>query len=112
MNAFLVVVSAALLLASAWSGVASDLAARRYFPLQFTDEPSSRYYAAFTLFDRTLPLKARRLSAVSAALGMAAFAGFAAVAYRAGNPALAVLLLFACAMGIANVLCQWRRARR
>ena len=112
MNAFLVIVSTALFFTSAWSTVVSDREARQYFPPQFQDELSSRYFAAFMLFDRSIPLKARRLSALSAASGIAAFAGFAAVAYRAGNPAITVLLLLACAMGGANGLWQWRRAQR
>jgi len=112
MNAFLVVLSVALLLVSASLGVASDRKARRHFPLQFADELSSRYYAQYMLFNRTIPLTARRLFALSSVFGFAAFAGFAAVAYRSGNPVIAALLLLPCGIGAASIFSQWRRARR
>jgi len=92
--------------------VMADSAARRYFPPQFADELSARYFAQYIFFDPRIPLKARQLSAASGALGIAAFAGFAAVAYRAGVPAIAGLLLFACAMGTANFFWQWHRSKR
>ena len=104
--------SGALLLASAWIGVRAEMSARRYFPLQFTDDLSSRYYMMYALFNRSIPLEIRRRVGVSSALSMVAFVGFAGVAYLADNPAIALLLLLACGAGVANVVLQWRRARR
>ena len=109
---FLVVFSGALLLVSAWMLARADADARKYFPLQFTDELSSRFYLAYVLFNRSIPLEIRRRVGVSSALSMVAFAGFAGVAYLADNPAIALLLLLICGLGVANVVLQWRRARR
>ena len=89
MNAILVVVSAALLLASAWLMAVCDRDGRRHFPPQFADELSSRYFAQYILLYPMIPLKVRRLYVVSSVLGLAAFAGFAAVAYRTSNPVIA-----------------------
>ena len=112
MMSFLVVFSGVLLLMSAWMLARVDADARKYFPLQFADELSSRYYLQYVLFNRSIPLEIRRRFAVSSALAMVAFAGFAAVAYLADNPVIAVLLLLICAYGAANVVVQWRRASR
>jgi hypothetical protein len=109
---FLIVFSGVLLLAAALMLARADADARKYFPLQFTDELSSRYFMQYVLFDRTIPLEIRRRFAVSSALSMVAFAGFAAVAYLADNPVIAVLLLLICGYGVANIVVQWRRARR
>ncbi len=112
MMSFLVVFSAALLLVSAWMLERADADARKYFPLQFTDELSSRYYMMYVLFNRSISLEIRRRAGVSSALAMVAFAGFAAVAYLADNPVIAVLLLLICGYAVANIVLQWRRARR
>lgn len=112
MNASLFILSLILLLASAWSMTVCDREARRHFPLQFSDELSSRYFAQYMLLHRSIPLKARRLFVVSSVLGIGAFAGFATVAYRTGNPAISVLLILACGTATANLLWQWRRARQ
>ena len=109
---FLVVFSGGLLLVSAYMGARADADARKYFPLQFTDELSSRYYMMYVLFNRSIPLEIRRRFAVSSALAMVAFAGCAGVAYLADNPVIAVLLLLICGYGVANIVVQWRRARR
>lgn len=109
---FPVVFSGVLLLVSAWMLARADADARRYFPLQFTDELSSRYYMMYALSNRSIPLEIRRRLAVSSALALVAFAGFAAVALLADNPVIAVLLLLICGYGVANVVVQWRRARR
>jgi hypothetical protein len=109
---FLVVFSGIVLLVSAYMGARAEMDARKYFPLQFTDELSSRYYMLSALSNRTIPAEIRRRFVVSSALGMVAFAGFAGVAYLAGNPAIALLLLLVCGLGAANVVVQWRRARR
>jgi hypothetical protein len=109
---FLIVFSGVLLLAAALMLARADADARKYFPLQFTDELSSRYFMQYVLFDRTIPLEIRRRVGVSSALSMVAFAGFAGVAYLADNPAIALLLLLTCGAGVANVVLQWRRARR
>ncbi len=90
----------------------ADADARKCFPLQFTDELSSRYYMMYALFNQSIPLEIRRRLAVSSALAMVAFAGFAAAAYLSGNPVIAVLLLLICGYGVANIVVQWRRARR
>jgi hypothetical protein len=108
----LIVFSGALLLVSAWIGVRAEMSARRYFPLQFTDDLSSRYYMMYALFNRSVPLEIRRRVGVSSALSMVAFAGFAGVAYLADNSVIAVLLLLICGAGVANVVLQWRRACR
>jgi len=107
---FLVVFSGALLLVSAWILARADADARKYFPLQFTDELSSRFYPV--LFNRSIPLEIRRRVGVSSALSMVAFMGCAGVAYLADNRVIALLLLLVCAFGVANVVVQWRRARR
>lgn len=112
MNASLLILSVVLLLASAWSMTVCDREARRYFPLQFSDELSSRYFAQYMLLYRSIPLKARRLFVVSSISGIGALAGFATVAYRTGNPVISALLLLACSTGTANLLWQWRRARQ
>ena len=104
--------SGALLLASAWIGVRAEMSARRYFPLQFTDDLSSRYYMMYALFNRSIPLEIRRRVGVSSALSLVALAGFAAVAYLFNNPVIAVLLLLICGFGVANLVWQRRSARR
>ena len=109
---FLVVFSGGLLLASACMLARADADARKYFPLQFTDELSSRYYMMCALFNRSIPLEIRRRVGVSSALAMVAFAGFAAVAYLSDNPVIAALLLLICGYGVANVVWQWRSSRR
>jgi hypothetical protein len=109
---YLAVFSGASLLVSEWMLQRADADARKYFPLQFADELSSRYYMLYVLFNRTIPVEIRRRFAVSSALSMVAFAGFAAVAYLSGNPVIAVLLLLICSFGGANVVWQWRGARR
>jgi hypothetical protein len=109
---YLAVFSGASLLVSEWMLQRADADARKYFPLQFADELSSRYYMLYVLFNRTIPVEIRRRFAVSSALSMVAFAGFAAVAYLSGNPVIAVLLLLICGFGGANVVWQWRGARR
>jgi hypothetical protein len=109
---FLAVFSGALLLVSVWMLQRADVDARKYFPLQFTDELSSRYYMLNVLFDRTIPSEIRRRFAVSSALWMVAVVGFAAVAYLSDNPVIAVLLLLICGFGVANVVWQWHSARR
>lgn len=109
---FLVVFDGGLLLVSAWMLARADADARKYFPLQFADELSSRYYMMYVLFNRSIPLDIRQRVGVSQALAMVAFAGFAAVAWLAGNPVIAVLLLLICGFGVANTVVQWRRARR
>jgi hypothetical protein len=109
---YLAVFSGASLLVSEWMLQRADADARKYFPLQFADELSSRYYMLYVLFNRTIPVEIRRRFAVSSALSMVAFAGFAAVAYLSGNPVIAVLLLSICGFGGANVVWQWRGARR
>jgi hypothetical protein len=108
----LAVFSGALLLVSAWIGVRAEMSARRYFPLQFTDDLSSRYYMMYVLFNRSIPLEIRRRFGVSAALSIVAFAGFAAVAYLADNSVIAVLLLLICGYAVANTVVQWHEARR
>lgn len=109
---FLVVFSGVLLLVSGWILARADADARQYFPLQFADELSSRYYLMYALSNRAIPLEIRRRLAVSSALAMVAFAGFAAMAYLSDNPVIAVLLLLICGYGGANTAVQWRRARR
>jgi hypothetical protein len=111
-KSLLVVFSGVLLLVSAWLGVGAEMRARKYFPLQFADELSSRYFMQYVLSNRTIPLEIRRRLAVSSALSMVAFAGFAAVAYLSNNPVIAVLLLLICGFGVANIVWQWRSARR
>lgn len=112
MISLLAVFSGALLLVSAWIGVRAEMSARRYFPLQFTDDLSSRYYMMYVLFNRSIPLEIRRRFGVSAALSIVAFAGFAAVAYLADNSVIAVLLLLICGYAVANTVVQWHEARR
>ena len=112
MISFLVVFSGVLLLVSAWMLANADADARKYFPLQFTDEFSSRFYLQYVMFNRSIPLEIRRRVGVSQALAGVAFVGCAAVAYLADNPVIAVVLLLACGAGVANVVWQWRRARR
>lgn len=112
MKGILVVVSSALLLVSGWMLMRAYLDARIHFPAQFADWYSSRYFMQYVLFDRTIPLEIRRRFAVSSALSMVAFAGFASVAYLSDNPVIAVLLLLICGYGVANIVVQWRSARR
>lgn len=107
---FLVVFSGVVLLVSAWMLERADAESRKYYPLQFADELSSRYYMMYVLSNRSIPLEIRRRFAVSSALSMVAFAGFAAVAYLSSNPVIAVLLLLICGFGAANVVWQWRSA--
>ena len=109
---FLVVFSGVLLLVSAWMTAYADADARKYFPLQFTDELPSRFYLQYVLFNRSIPLEIRRRVGVSSALAFVALAGFAAVAWLAGNPAIALMLLLVGGFGVANVVSQWRSARR
>lgn len=109
---FLVVFSGGLLLVSAWIGGRAEMSARKYFPLQFADELSSRYYMMYALFNRSIPPRIRRRLAVSSALAMAALMGFAAVAWLSGNPVIAALLLLIWGFGAGNILVQWRSARR
>ena len=111
MKSLLAVFSGALLLVSGWMLVRVDADARKYFPLQFSDELSSRYYMLYLLFNRAIPLEIRRRFAVSSALSLVAFVGFAVVAYLSNNPVIAVLLLLICGVGVANVVWQWRSAR-
>lgn len=108
----LIVFSGGLLLVSAYMGARAEADARRYFPLQFADELSSRYYMMYVLFNRSIPLEIRRRLAASSALALVAFAGFVAAAYLSGNLVIAVLLLLICGYGVANIVVQWRRARR
>ncbi len=112
MMSILILFSSALLLLSAWIGVRAEMSARRYFPLQFTDDLSSRYYMTSVLFNRSIPLEIRRRVGVSSALSMVAFAGFAGVAYLADNPAIALLLLLVCGLAAAKTVAQWHEARR
>src|SRR6188472_3382019 len=56
----LVVFSGGLLLVSAWMLARADADARRYFPLQFTDELSARYYMMYALSNRSIHLEIRR----------------------------------------------------
>jgi hypothetical protein len=109
---YLAVFSGALLLVSGWMLMRADADACKYFPLQFADELSSRYYVLYVLFNRTIPQEIRRRFAISSALAIVAFAGFAAVAYLSGNPVIAVLLLLICGFGVANAVWQWRNAKR
>ena len=109
---FLVVFSGVLLLAAALMLARADADARKYFPLQFTDELSSRYYMAYVLFNRSIPLEIRRRVGISSALSLVAFVGFAGVAYLADNPAIVLFFLLTCGVGVASVVLQWRRARR
>ena len=109
---YLAVFSGALVLVSVWMLQRAYEDARKYFPLQFADELSSRYYMLYVLFNRSIPLEIRRRIGVSSALASVAFAGFAAVAYLSGNPVIAVFLLLICGFGVANTVWQWRSARR
>src|SRR5947209_960418 len=99
------------MLVSIWMLERAYQDARKYFPLQFADEVSARYYMMYVLFNRTLPPEIRRRLAVASALSMVAFAGFAAVAYRSDNPIVALFLLLICGFGVANIAWQWRRAQ-
>ena len=112
MKIYLAVFSGALLLVSAWMLQRADADARKYFPLQFRDELSSRYYMLYVQFNRSIPLEIRRRIGISSALALVAFAGFAAVAYLSGNPVIAVFLLLICGFGVVNTVWQWRSARR
>jgi hypothetical protein len=100
--------SGALLLVSAWIAVRAEMSARRHFPLQFTDDLSSRYYMMYVLFDRSIPLEVRRRIGISTALAIVAFAGFAAVAYLADRFIVAALLLLIGGHAVANAVKQWR----
>ena len=104
--------SGALLLVSLWMLQRADADARKYFPLQFTDELSSRYYTLYVLFNRTIPLDIRRRFAVSSALSLVAVVGFAAVAYLSDNPVIAVFLLLICGFAVANTVWQWHSTMR
>jgi hypothetical protein len=110
MKVYLAVVSGALVLVSAWIGQSAYQDARKYFPLQSTDELSSRYYMMYLLFNRAIPLEIRRRLAVFSALAMVAFAGFAALVYLSDNSVIAVFLLLVCGFGVANIVWQWRSA--
>src|SRR3954447_17183663 len=109
---YLVVCSGALLLLSAWMLQRADVDARKYFPLQFAHELSSRYYMQYVLFDPMIPWQIRRRLAISSTLAIVAFAGFAGVAYLSDNPVIAVFLLLICGFAVANIAWQWRSARR
>ena len=97
------------MLVSAWMFERAYQHARKYFPLQFADELSARYFMQDALFNPTIPWEIRRRVAVASALWMVAFA---AVAYLAGNPVIAVLLLLACGFVVANIVWQWLGARQ
>ena len=112
MKIYLAVFSGALLLVSAWMLQRADADARKYVPLQFADDFSSRYCMLYVLFNRTMPLKIRRRFAVASALWLMAVVGFAAVAYLSDNPVVAVFLLLICGFAVANTVWQWRSARR
>jgi len=109
---YLAVFSGALVLVSAWMLQHAYEDARKYFPLQFADDLSSRYYMLYVQFNRAIPLGIRRRIAVGTALWMVALAGFAAVAYLSDNPVIAVVLLLICGFAVANTVWQWRSARR
>jgi len=109
---FLVVFSAVSFLVSAWMLARAAVDARKHFPLQFSDELSSPYYMQNVQFNRSIPLEIRRRVGVSSALAFVALAGFAAVVWLAGNPAIALMLLLVGGFGVANVVSQWRSARR
>jgi len=109
---YLAIFSGGLLLVSAWMLERAYHDARKYFPLQFTDEPSSRYYMQYVLFNRAIPREIRRRLAVGSALCIVAFAGFAAVAWLSGNPVIAVVLLLICSIAVANIAWQWRSAKQ
>jgi hypothetical protein len=109
---YLAVFSGALVLVSVWMLQHAYEDARKYFPLQFADELSSRYYMLYVQFNRAIPLGIRRRIAVGTALWMVALAGFAAVAYLSDNPVIAVVLLLICGFAVANTVWQWRSARR
>lgn len=57
-------------------------------------------------------LQIRRRFAISSMLSIVAVAGFAAVAYLSENSLIAALLLLICVYAIANIVWQWRDARR
>ena len=109
---YLAVFSGALVLVSVWMLQHAYEDARKYFPLQFADDLSSRYYMLYVQFNRAIPLGIRRRIAVGTALWMVALAGFAAVAYLSDNPVIAVVLLLICGFAVANTVWQWRSARR
>jgi uncharacterized protein (DUF2062 family) len=109
---YLAVFSGGLLLVSAWMLQHAYEDARKYFPLQFTDDLSSRYYMQYVLFNRAIPRDIRRRLAVGSALCIVAFAGFAAVAWLSGNPVIAVVLLLICSIAVANIAWQWRSAKQ
>jgi hypothetical protein len=108
---YLAVFSGVLVLVSAWMTQRAYQDARKYFPLQFADEISAPYYMQHVLFNRTIPPEIRRRVAVSSALALVAFVGFAALAYLSDNPVIAVFLLMICGVGVANTVWQWRNAR-
>ncbi len=112
MKSYIASFSGALLLASAWMFERAYQDARKYFPLQFADELSARYFMQYALFNPTIPWEIRRRVAVASALWMVAFAGFAAVAHLSGNLVIAVLLLLAGGFVVASIVWQWRGARR
>ena len=112
MISFLVVFSGVLLLVSAWMLANADVDARKYFPLQFTDELSSRYLHAVRAVQSVDTPGNPAAGRVFPALAWVAFVGCAGVAYLADNPVVALLLLLVCGFGVANVVLQWRRARR
>jgi hypothetical protein len=101
-----------LLLVSAWMFERAYQHARKYFPLQFADELSARYFMQCALFNPAIPWEIRRRVSVASALWMVAFAAFAAVAHVSGYPVIAVLLLLACGFVVANIIWQWRGARQ
>ena len=108
MIGFLVGFSALSLLVSAWMLARAAADARKYFPLQLTDELSSRYFMQNVMFNRSIPPEIRRRVGISSALALVPLVGFAAVAWLGGNPVLAVLLLLVCGFAVVNIVGQWR----
>src|SRR4051812_44717059 len=74
-KSYLAVFSGALLLVSLWMLQRAHMDARKYVPLQFADDFSSRYYMLYVLFNRTMPLEIRRRFAVASALWLVARRG-------------------------------------
>ena len=112
MKSYVALFGGALLLVSAWMFERAYQHARKYFPLQFADELSARYFMQYALFNPAIPWEIRRRVAVASALWMVAFAAFAAVAHLSGYPVIAVLLLLACGFVVASIIWQWRGARQ
>jgi hypothetical protein len=111
-TSYLAVFRGVLVLVSLWIHQRAYMDALKYFPLQFADEMSARYYMLYVLFNRTIPLEIRRRAVAASALWMVAVVGFAAVAYLSDNPVIAVLLLLICGFAVANTVWQWHSARR